>query len=160
MKSQHFINTITPLLRHLNVKPPSMVKDEQAIRIDFKNLQLQLAPLNDRELLFVVGMGTLPSNSAPSLPWKLLAANDISPTGPPISVALLEPNILILWARERYTQLNPTELIVLFERIVTKANDLTYLIGTEAQPHPAPVNTGDTVKLRTSFTTRQLRSIL
>lgn len=140
MKPKQFTALITPLLRHLNVAAPELAEG-QAIAIDFKHLQLRLTPLNEQELLVVASLGLLPAEAGAELAWQLLEANDIEPTGPPICVSLAgAEKLLMLWSRERFTQLNPGDLIDLFERMVSKANGLAALIHAHArQPaEPAP----------------------
>lgn len=149
MSNQQFGAIIAPLLRHLNTSAPTL-NDDQALRIDFKHLQLQLTPLNKQELLIVASLGALPADAPGVLPWKLLAANDIDPAGPPICVSVTgAANALILWSRERYLHLNAQEIISLFERIVAKANGLATLISEQSRSDCIPTRPQETATLRT-----------
>jgi hypothetical protein len=151
MSDHQFSATIAPLLRHLNTSAPTL-NDDQAIRIDFKHLQLQLTPLNQHELLIVASLGALPINVPGTLAWKLLAANDIDPAGPPVCVSVTgAENALILWSRERYLHLNAQEIISLFERMVAKANGLATLISEETRSDCTPTRPLEMATLRTSL---------
>ncbi len=151
MSNQQFGAIIAPLLRHINTSMPT-IDDDQAIRIDFKHLQLQLTPLNKRELLIVASLGALPSHAPATLAWKLSAANDIDPAGPAVCVSVTgAENALILWSRERYLHLNAQEIISLFERIVAKANGLAALISEQTRSDCTPTRPQETATLRTSL---------
>lgn len=156
MSDHQFSATIAPLLRHLNTSAPTL-NDDQAIRIDFKHLQLQLTPLNQQELLIVASLGALPADAAGALPWKLLAANDIDPAGPPICVSVTgAANALILWSRERYLHLNAQEIISLFERMVAKANGLARLISEETRSDYGPTKRQQPTTVRTSLASERI----
>lgn len=142
MHQKQFVTLIAPLLRHLNVPTPE-IGEGQAISIDFKHLQLRLTPLNEQELLIVASLGALPVPASSSLAWMLLEANDIDPEGPPICVSAIgAEKLLILWSRERFTLLNPTELISLFERMVSKANSLAALVHAQSRQPALPEQQG------------------
>lgn len=156
MSTQQFSATIAPLLRHLNASVPD-INDDQAIRIDFKHLQLQLTPLNNEQLLIVASLGALPANAPVTLAWKLLAGNDIDPAGPPVCVSVTgAENTLILWSRERFLHLNAQEIITLFERMVAKANELARLICEEARSDGTPARRQEAPTLRTSLASQRI----
>jgi len=130
-----------------------MTNDEQAILIDFKNLQLQITPLNNQELLLVASLGVLPSDSLGALAKILLGANSIDPIAPPISVSVIgSQSTLILWSRERFVQLNSAEIIVLFDRLVSKANRLIEDIRADSLSSSAPVKGGEIKLSKTVLT--------
>ncbi|WP_434136314.1 hypothetical protein JQR88_21610 (plasmid) [Pseudomonas luteola] len=152
MSNQQFNNVIAPLLSYLSIQTP-MTNDEQAILIDFKNLQLQITPLNNQELLLVASLGVLPSDSLGTLAKILLGANNIDPIAPPISVSVIgSQSTLILWSRERFVQLNSAEIIVLFDRLVSKANRLIEDIRAEPLLSRAPVKGGEIKPSKTVLT--------
>jgi hypothetical protein len=143
MSNQQFNNIIAPLLSYLNVQKP-ITDDKQAIVIDFKNLQLQITPLNHQELLLVASLGVLPPTNQGALAKILLGANDIDPIAPPISVSVIgSQNTLILWSRERFVQLNSAEIIILFDRLVSKANSLIEDIRAEYLSSSTSVKNGE-----------------
>jgi hypothetical protein len=152
VSNQQFNNVIAPLLSYLSIQTP-MINDEQAILIDFKNLQLQITPLNNQELLLVASLGVLPSDSLGTLAKILLGANTIDPIAPPISVSVIgSQSTLILWSRERFVQLNSAEIIVLFDRLVSKANRLIEDIRAEPMLSRAPVKVGEIKPSKTVLT--------
>ncbi|AYN96570.1 hypothetical protein EAW52_22760 [Pseudomonas sp. LTJR-52] len=152
MSNQQFNNVIAPLLSYLSIQTP-MTNDDQAILIDFKSLQLQITPLNDQELLLVASLGVLPSDSLGTLAKILLGANNIDPIAPPISVSVIgSQSTLILWSRERFVQLNSAEIIVLFDRLVSKANRLIEDIRAEPLLSRAPVKNGEIKPSKTVLT--------
>ncbi|WP_407316491.1 CesT family type III secretion system chaperone [Pseudomonas sp. nanlin1] len=146
-----FKSLIAPLLRHLNVNPPAL--DEQsAVRIDFDHLQLQLTPLNDRELLMVASLGALPGDAHAGLAWALLGANDIDPTAPAISVTVIgSERSVILWSRERFAYLDAPALIAMFERLVAKAEGMLQTLAAQGgATHGTPAS-GKAREARTSL---------
>jgi len=152
VSNQQFNNVVTPLLNYLSIQTP-MTNDEQAILIDFKNLQLQITPLNNQELLLVASLGVLPSDSLGALAKILLGANSIDPIAPPISVSVIgSQSTLILWSRERFVHLNSAEIIVLFDRLVSKANRLIEDIRADSLSSSAPVKGGEIKPSKTVLT--------
>ncbi|WP_434155438.1 CesT family type III secretion system chaperone [Pseudomonas sp. JZ134] len=152
MSNQQFNNVVAPLLSYLSIQTP-MTNDDQAILIDFKNLQLQITPLNNQELLLVASLGVLPPDSLGALAKILLGANSIDPIAPPISVSVIgSQSTLILWSRERFVHLNSAEIIVLFDRLVSKANRLIEDIRAESLSSGAPVKGGEIKPSKTVLT--------
>ncbi len=151
MSSVPFKTLIAPLLRHLNVNAPAL--DEQsAVRVDFDHLQLQLTPLNDRELLMVASLGALPADTHAGLPWTLLGANDIDPTAPAISVTVIgTERSVILWSRERFAHLDAPALIAMFERLLAKAEGLIQTLAAQGAANNHTPASGKTREARTSL---------